>query len=187
MKPQITTSAAARAGFTLIELVMTVAVLAILIAIAAPSVRDLMMNTRLTSQTNDLLTDLAAARSEAVKREVQVGICTSDTGTSCTTTAWDLGWIVFIDADKNGQPDSGTLPIRRMVAFDGKNTLVRTDNPGPGNSTNVIAYSPTGRAAGVSAGGAVFQLRDPRTCGRNITVALIGRASTVKVTSSSCS
>lgn len=160
---------------------MTVAVLAILIGIAAPSVRDLMMNTQLTSQANDLLTDLAAARSEAVKREVQVALCTSTNGTSCTTSAWNLGWIIFIDANKDGQPDGATVPIRRMPAFDGKNTLVRTDDPGVGNSTSVLAYSPTGRAAGVAANGAVFELRDPRTCGRDITVALIGRASTVKI------
>ncbi|QKV57365.1 MAG: GspH/FimT family pseudopilin [Dechloromonas sp.] len=71
-------------GFTLIELLITFMIAAILAALAAPSFTSFIKNNRLTTTTNDLLADLALARSEAAKRGQQVTLCISTNGSSCT-------------------------------------------------------------------------------------------------------
>lgn len=73
-----------KSGFTLIELLVTVAIAAVLMALAAPNLASFLKNNRLTTVTNDLLGDLAVARSEAAKRGLPVTICVSTDGASCT-------------------------------------------------------------------------------------------------------
>lgn len=60
-------------GFTLIELMVTIAVAAILLAVAVPSFRHLIISNRLTTAANDVVTALTVARSEAIKRNADVG------------------------------------------------------------------------------------------------------------------
>jgi type IV fimbrial biogenesis protein FimT len=85
-----------------IELMITVAIIAILMMVSAPSLRDVIRNARMTSLANDLMTDLSLARGEAVKRGVRISMCTSNTGTACTNTEWRHGWIIFAEADTTG-------------------------------------------------------------------------------------
>lgn len=90
-------------GFTLIELVVTLAVAAILTTIAVPSFRGFVESNRLTAVTNDLIADFQLARSEALKRSANTIICKSADGASCTAAGtWNSGWIVFADIDGSG-------------------------------------------------------------------------------------
>ena len=73
-------------GFTLLELLITVALVTIVMAIGIPSMRDFVKNDRLSTQINTLVGHLAYARSEAVLRHVPVIICASSTLTSCNST-----------------------------------------------------------------------------------------------------
>ncbi len=87
-------------GFTLLELLITLAIVAILLTVGVPSLRSMMQGNQLVSSTNELLSALHVARSEAIKSNGRVTICESSNGTSCAATGdWKDGWIVFIDAD----------------------------------------------------------------------------------------
>ena len=86
-------------GFTLIELMFTIVVLAVLLGIGVPNFRDFIRNSRMTAAANDLLADLNLARSEAVKRRVAVTLCKSDDGATCDDDEDTefRRWIVFVD------------------------------------------------------------------------------------------
>lgn len=113
-----------RSGFTLIELMMAIAVLAILIAVAAPAMRVTIQNNRLTTQANDLLTAFQFARSEALRVNGDVAICSSSNGTACGGS-WAEGWIVF---DSNALPNlddpADDTRIRRVGGALGGDTTV---------------------------------------------------------------
>jgi type IV fimbrial biogenesis protein FimT len=94
-------------GFTLIELMVTISILAILLAIAIPSFQGLIASSRLTSAHNDLLSALAQARSNAIKVGNRVTVCMSANGTSCASTGgWEQGWISFVDTTRSGSSAS---------------------------------------------------------------------------------
>ena len=88
-------------GVTLVELVFAITILAILIAIAAPSFRDASLGSRLSSAANDLLSAIQVARSEAIKTNTVVTVCTSTDGSTCADAGdWNQGWVV-LDRDAN--------------------------------------------------------------------------------------
>ncbi len=85
-------------GFTLIELMMTLAVMAILMAVGVPAFQTFVRNNQQTSEHNGLIMTLLSARSEAVRTNVPVVVCTSADGQTCSGSAnWEGGWIVFTD------------------------------------------------------------------------------------------
>jgi len=79
-------------GFTLIELVMTMVLAGILVSMAIPSFNSILNSSRLTNYANDLVGALNLARSEAVRRGIQVTV--SNNG---VLTHWERGWTVFVD------------------------------------------------------------------------------------------
>jgi len=98
-------------GLTLIELVITLSIAAILLAIAAPSFSAIIQNNRMVTQVNELVAGLNLARSEAIKRGDNVTVCGSNDGSSCGGN-WLDGWIVFSDLDNDGNVDAGETIVR---------------------------------------------------------------------------
>jgi type IV fimbrial biogenesis protein FimT len=97
-------------GFTLIELMVTIAVLAILIALAMPSFASLINSNRLTAQSNEVVAALQFARVEAVRQNRRAIVCGSANGTSCSnSTAWNTGWLTYLDMDSNGSPSAAEI------------------------------------------------------------------------------
>jgi type IV fimbrial biogenesis protein FimT len=85
-------------GFTLIELMTALLVLALLVGLATPSFKQFSANSRTVATTNSLVNALAVARSEALRRSMPVTACASINSTTCTaSTNWSTGWIVFTD------------------------------------------------------------------------------------------
>ena len=79
-------------GFSLIELMVVIAIAAVLASLAVPSFQGMIASSNLTSTTNDLIATLARAKSDAVRRGKRVTVCISANGASCTTTGdWTQG------------------------------------------------------------------------------------------------
>lgn len=100
-------------GFTLVELMVVLAIVAIVMAFGMPSFSEFVKNDRLSTQINLLVGHLAYARSEAVLRAQPVGLCASSNSTSCTGT-WSDGWIVYVDADSSGGYNAAADTILRV-------------------------------------------------------------------------
>ncbi len=107
-------------GFTLIELVVTLAVAAILATIAIPNFETTIQNNRQVAQINSLLEALNFARSTAIKQGGQwtTTVC-AGTSTGCTGTNWADGWVVFSTSPTGGN----SLALRVFPALSGGNTL----------------------------------------------------------------
>ena len=87
-------------GFTLIEAMVSIAVMLVLVAIAVPSFKNASLGSQLRSSANDLVASVLLARSEAIKRNAVVTMCMSADGEDCTTSGgWEQGWIVRLDDD----------------------------------------------------------------------------------------
>lgn len=126
-------------GFTLIELIISLAVVAILSSMVITFSSAFLQDNRMSLANNDLVGSISLARSAAVSRGSDVTICASNDGASCTATAWELGWIVFSDSSANGVVD-GTDQILKV------NNQVGIDISVSGGS-NFITFKPMGSVA----------------------------------------
>jgi len=116
-------------GYNMIELITAMSIVAILVAIAAPSFRYVTNANRIASEGNGLLGDLQYARAEAIKEGQSVSVCVSNDAHTCTVgLAWQKGWIVFSDPNGNGVVDAGETVLRVQAAFSGSDTFVATPN-----------------------------------------------------------
>lgn len=101
-------------GFTLIELMMVLIIASIILAAATPSFIDMTVRNRVITYTNDFIGTINYARSEAVRRGAPVSVCGTENGAACADDAWTSGWIVFTDADVDGDIDGGTDTVLRV-------------------------------------------------------------------------
>ena len=121
-------------GITLVESMVVVAILGILAAIAVPSFKSTIESSRRTTYANQLLEDLALARSEAIKRGVRVVVCPSSDGTSCSgSSSWASGWITYADKNGNNALNSDDTIIRVHEALNLPSGWVAKDNSTAGN------------------------------------------------------
>src|SRR5690554_620010 len=108
-------------GFTLVELMVTIAVLAIVVTIGVPSFRNIIVSNSVAFDRDEFFTLVTFARSEAIKRGTAITICKSSNGSSCDDSlGWDGGWLAFHDADADGAMDSGEEPVRTVGPLDGQ-------------------------------------------------------------------
>src|SRR5262245_25530334 len=95
-------------GFTLLELMTAISVMAILLSIGVPSFIQIIRNNRITAQTNELVAALNVARNESIKRGIPVSVCSSTNSATCAGSGtWGTGWIVFTDTGAAGSVTAG--------------------------------------------------------------------------------
>jgi type IV fimbrial biogenesis protein FimT len=132
-------------GFTMVEILIAVAVVAILLTIGIPSFRYVTNSNRIAAEINGLLGDMQYARAEAVKDGQPVTVCVSSNGATCANVnTWQSGWIV---SDVNG------VVLRIQTPFSSTDTFVAT------NAVGAVTFNREGYATGV-ANGTLIALHD---------------------------
>jgi type IV fimbrial biogenesis protein FimT len=113
-------------GLTLVELMVTLAVAIILLAVGMPLFNGIVANNRATSQANALMSAMKLARSEAVKRATEVSVCALDRSSDAEPTTcdasndWVKGWVVYEGDDRNlAWSGAGTNVVRAWEALSG--------------------------------------------------------------------
>ncbi len=176
----------AQRGLTLVELLTALSILAVLTALAAPSVNNWRTGARLTVYSNELATSLAYAKSEALKRGIRVTMCKSANSTAATpacsaTGSWAQGWVVFTDNFQIAGNVAGVM--------DGDDTVLKIGAAQPEvvitatNFTNWISYLSTGLIrvnSGTPSGS--FKLCMPNNNGTEIFVNSVGRTRSARAT-----
>lgn len=171
-------------GFSLIELMVTIAIAAILAGLAAPAFTDLMASSTASGYANDLLADLNYARNEAITRGVRVTLCHSNDASTCSGS-WSDGWIVFANNSESGSTGQNTKDNDDEIirVHNALNTAAGWTLAGNGNVPNYITYLPTGRAKtfnNLDTASFLFCKGDAVQSGNVVVVNKTGRISTPK-------
>ena len=135
-------------GFTLIELMVTLSVAAILLTVGVPSFQEFIASNRLTSEINSFTAYLNLARSEAIKSGGRVTLCASSNGTSCATSGgWEQGYLIYRDTNGNGSMDTGEPVLRVGAPMRGSITLRGETS----DVARIISFMPSGQATSLTA------------------------------------
>lgn len=143
-------------GFTLVELLITILVAALLMALAIPAFHSFIENNRLAASNNSLVSALAVARSEAIHRRDTVTLCSSNNPTApvplCDAGAsWETGWVAFTDRNSSGTVDGADVVLRVWEAIPAGHTLTAT------GGTTQIRFD----RLGIASAGDTFRLANP--------------------------
>ena len=138
-------------GFTLLELMVVLAIVAVLSTLAAPSLTRLLQSNTLSSNVNTFMADLRYARSESIRRGGGVVMCRSDDPEAanpiCKTTAgpngngWVSGWFVFVDSDNSIDKQSSELLLRMQSPLPQMDSITEND----GSASTKFRFTATGR------------------------------------------
>ena len=150
------TASTANKGFTLIELMITIAVMSILLSLAIPSMRDFVTQNRLSGNVNEFLAATMLARSEAMKRGMPVKICRStnasatDASCSAASNDWSAGWLVLV-------PASTVEILSRQDALPSTTSILGKDSAATPAALTAITFNGTGAP---TIAGATFAITD---------------------------
>ena len=167
-------------GFTILELMVTVAIAALILGIGVPNMTEFIRNNRMTTAANDVLAALHMARTEGVKRRAWTVMCMSAAPNAATPTcdAGGTGWIVFVD---DADPTMASANDGNLVVDGGEEVLLRHDaapaaitlTTAPNGNRGYIAFTASGFARAVGAG---TPLTNIRMCDSRGNVAVYGAA-----------
>jgi type IV fimbrial biogenesis protein FimT len=132
-------------GYTLIELMAILSVIAILLTVGLPLMSVFFQGNRMVSNTNEIVAGLHISRSEAIKQQMRVTMCQSDDQSSCTGTGrWEDGFIVFQDPNGNASVEAGERILRLNTGADGGKVTIRSDDGGSNQIANAITFTSRG-------------------------------------------
>ncbi|MDH5370429.1 MAG: GspH/FimT family pseudopilin [Gammaproteobacteria bacterium] len=128
-------------GFTLIELIITLAVVSIVLMTGIPALNQMTDSNRLVTQINSIAGSLALARSEAIKTGSVVTVCASSDAATCNVDTWESGWIVFTDKNKDNAINSSTDYLIKIQGQLNGGTTLRLSNY---DVTGIYQFLPDG-------------------------------------------
>jgi len=166
-------------GFTLMELIITIAVLTFLVTVAAPSLQATLRDNRLMTQTNLFIGALNLARSEAIKRGRRVTLCKTSDQWRCTAAGgYQQGWLVFVDTHNFAAVDADETIIQVFAPVTGGMTIT-------GNSSvqDYVSYAANGASRLITGGfqaGAITLCQD--SAARHIIINPTGRVRSARDT-----
>jgi type IV fimbrial biogenesis protein FimT len=170
-------------GVTLIEALVTLAIISVVLAVGVPAVRDIVATNRMSVAVNDIVTSLHVSRAEAIKRGEQTVMCATGAWDSPAASCQDQnlaeGWIVFADDD----PRNGTRDAGEPIVYSHPRIGAGIDLASP----NRILFSNLGAPSIAAPGDIEFLLCDERgnrvtggvTAGRKINITPTGRPQVV--------
>lgn len=173
-----------RRGFTLVELIVTLALIAVLLGIAIPAFSGLVRENRLTTATNRLVRVISLARSAAIKHGQSVTVCQSHDQWSCDASAagnWSAGWLMFTDPartgdcadhDRDGDCDGHAGRILRQGGLQLPGHVSVHSNGGW--NAERVTFTALGTAAGFMRTFTVCDERSPETA-RELILSMSGR------------
>lgn len=140
----------------MIELMVTIAIAAILLAVAFPSFEATMRSNRMATASNQLMASLALTRMEAIRSSGGAAICTTTNGGACNGTSWNDGWMIWIDQNGNGVFDAPSTPPLvtddRVVRYEEGLAKVQIKNKAEGTGgvaeENLVRFDRRGRLIG---------------------------------------
>ncbi|MEP5766306.1 MAG: GspH/FimT family pseudopilin [Halieaceae bacterium] len=127
--PQIGRRSPVMRGYTLLELLVTMAIIAIIASLSGPSFMDMISRNRQSSALGSMFTMLSTARSEAVNLQTTVSACSSSDQTTCNTDNWESGWLVFVD------DGTGTGGVANDGNVNGTEQMIRVGQAAGGSLT----------------------------------------------------
>lgn len=166
-------------GFTLIEMMVTVAIAAIIVGIGVPAMKSFLDTNRRAAAVNSFVTDVQRARSTAASRGVTVVMCTAADATGCSgVTNWEAGWMLFIDSNGNDTFETAT---DTSLSFHSPSAGVSM--PGNGGS-GLLRFSPgfLSMTGNLTVAVCVDNVNEH---GRQVTVSNTGRPRLVEMTAGS--
>jgi type IV fimbrial biogenesis protein FimT len=168
-------------GFTLIELLATLTIASILMAGALPAMNSVGAVMKLSSFSNDFLSQLHLARSEAIKRNSRVVICKSGDGSSCSASGgWEQGSIVFHDGNDNGLREVDELLIQRGGPLPDDYRFA-----GNQNVRHHISFDPRGTTHQAGTLTLCGRSTEPATA-RQVVISMVGRPRIQKISVAFC-
>lgn len=164
-------------GFTLIELMIVLVILAVVLMIALPGFSEITLSTRLKAYANELVSSAYLARSEAIKRNVPVTLCVSTDGATCNAGGeWEQGWIVL---DPSLDPNDQVLLHKQGLA-DGYRMVETPDGQ------NSLLFQPSGTASTAVSMKICRQAPEAGVQERQVTLSVTGRPRVAITTDASC-
>lgn len=180
-------------GFTMIELLVTVTIAAILATVALPAMGDFIKNARVTASVNDFIGAITITRSEAAKRRSPVTLCASANplaaAPGCDAAAsasWEKGWIVFADADGDVVVDAGEEilqqqgPVESSISIAPDATFTRyVSFSGKGETRDTANNSVTGNIIFCDDRG-IAETNDGNSAARRLNISRTGRPQSMR-------
>jgi type IV fimbrial biogenesis protein FimT len=182
-------------GFSMIELLVVLAIMGILAVLAMPSFARLAATNLVTAQVNDFIADSRFARTEALRRGTSVTMCRSGNPDSANpacagtdvTSGWEGGWIIFVDNNSSNSRNGGEELLRVHAAMPDSGGIRKSGT----NNYNQLRYGATGWAIAANAT-LRFLPKSPTaqadvTQGRTVCISSLGRVRALPTSDASCS